>query len=769
MFSSRVALVVAAAGVMFAASAARAAEPREWDDTAVAKAIERGRQWLWSQWNEAEGHWPERYGRRGAYVDGPGGCNYGGVTSLCLYAILAAGESPQDPRVEKTLRWLSKVPMHGVYARGMRANVWGMLGRESKYRKFLIRDVRWLINSMYYRIGKYPDGSYPYLGPKPGTVNANRQDRSNWDNSNSQIAVLGVWAGARNGVEVPLKYWRTVEKHWTKVQKGDGGWDYAKPSRWKIKNPNRGYGAMTAAGLATLFICLDNLHRADFVRCRANTDTVAILKGLKWMERNFSPRGNPGLRSNGVNTYYLYGVERVGLASGYKYFGKKDWYKQGARVLMSLMRNDGSVGGSLVDTSFSLLFLARGRHPVLFNKLRYEGMWNCRPRDLANLTRWISSTFETTVNWQIINLQTDVSEWHDAPILYISGASAPKFTDAQLDKLRTFVHQGGVVLSEAACNSAAFDKAMTSVYARLFPDYELKSLSTDHPLYTLHYKTPRGRRLKAVSNGVRLLAIHSPRELSNAWQLNLYSSAADLFRQAANIYFFVTDKGSLRRRGVSHWPRARSFQPAGTVKLAVVRHRGNWNPEPLALRRFALLMGNRHKVKVELSAPVSLAELNAAEQPVAVMTGTGALTLTPEELAGLKKYLGAGGTLIADAAGGSKAFAEAMERQLANLLPGASYRRIPRDHALYTKAGPAIEKVRYRRALRVAFGASSTPRLRGLFFKDRLAVIFSPEDLTAGLVGYACWGLKGYQPDSAFALMRNAVLYATGKTVTSTR
>ncbi|OPX23651.1 MAG: hypothetical protein B1H04_03500, partial [Planctomycetales bacterium 4484_123] len=142
MFSSRVALVVAAAGVMFAASAARAAEPREWDDTAVAKAIERGRQWLWSQWNEAEGHWPERYGRRGAYVDGPGGCNYGGVTSLCLYAILAAGESPQDPRVEKTLRWLSKVPMHGVYARGMRANVWGMLGRESKYRKFLIRDVR---------------------------------------------------------------------------------------------------------------------------------------------------------------------------------------------------------------------------------------------------------------------------------------------------------------------------------------------------------------------------------------------------------------------------------------------------------------------------------------------------------------------------------------------------------------------------------------------------------------------------------------------------
>ena len=170
--------------------------------------------------------------------------------------------------------------------------------------------------------------------------------------------------------------------------------------------------------------------------------------------------------------------------------------------------------GNPIETAFALLFLARGRHPVLFNKLQYPGGWNPRPRDLANLTRWISTTFESVVTWQIINLTVPVTEWHDAPVLYISGAVAPKFTDDDLAKLREFVHQGGLILSEAACNSLRFNKAMRDVYAKLFPKYELRPLPPEHDVYNVHYKAVRGR-LEALSNGVRLLAIHSPTELSH--------------------------------------------------------------------------------------------------------------------------------------------------------------------------------------------------------------------------------------------------------------
>ncbi|KKL47093.1 hypothetical protein LCGC14_2338990, partial [marine sediment metagenome] len=544
----------------------------------------------------------------------------------------------------------------------------------------------------------------------------------------SQIAVLGVWAGARNRVEVPMGYWRMIERHGTRDQKRDGGWNYAVERRNRLKG--QGYGSMTTAGLATLFICMDNLHGKDFVRCRANTDTAAIIRGMKWMDANFSATSNP--KRAGHYYYYLYGVERVGLASGYKYFGTKDWYKLGAKALIARQSANGSWQGRLLETTFAMLFLTRGQHPVLFNKLQYPGMWNSRPRDLANLTRWISTSFERPVNWQIIHLGVPVAEWHDAPILYISGAAPPKFTDKDLTKLRDFVAQGGVILSEAACNNAPFDKGMRAAYAKIFPRYELKTLPADHPVYTLHYRIGAGRGLQGISNGVRLLAIHSPPEVSLAWQLRKYRSGADVFQLGANIYFFVTDKGILPPRGVSRWPKVNAFTPTETLKVARVKHAGNWDPEPFAWKRFAILMGNRHSVKVEIGPPTELTKLDPTVWPVAAMTGTTSFELTAAERAALSKFLSDGGTLIVDAAGGGERFTDAVEKEFKAALPGARYGMIPADHAMFTKVGPKIAKATYRKALRLAVFDSKKPRLRGFWLKGRLAVIFSPDDLTAG-------------------------------------
>jgi hypothetical protein len=189
---------------------------------------------------------------------------------------------------------------------------------------------------------------------------------------------------------------------------------------------------MTTAGLASMFLCYDNLLYDGFVKCDQGEKVQAVLrflnKGLDWMDKNFGSIAQGG----GQWWYYLlYGVERVGLASGYKYFGKADWYKLGAERLLRSQGADGAWQGGVgpvVDTSYALLFLVRGRHAILFNKLEYDGDWNDRPRDMAKLTQWIGKEFEeTTVNWQIINLKVKPEEWLDAPILYISGSIEPKF------------------------------------------------------------------------------------------------------------------------------------------------------------------------------------------------------------------------------------------------------------------------------------------------------------------------------------------------------
>jgi hypothetical protein len=129
----------------------------------------------------------------------------------------------------------------------------------------------------------------------------------------------------------------------------------------------------------------------------------------------------------------------------------------------------------------------------------------------------------------------------------------------------------------------------------------------------------------------------------------------------------------------------------------------------------------------------------------------------------LAAYMKAGGLLVVDAAGGSEAFASSADKLLGEVLPGAKFEVLPPDHPLYNLPGIKIEKVTFRSAMRRLVADNPKPRLRGLFYHDRLVAVFSREDLTAGLVGYACWGLKGYQPQSSFELMRNAVVYGNNQ------
>ena len=97
-----------------------------------------------------------------------------------------------------------------------------------------------------------------------------------------------------------------------------------------------------------------------------------------------------------------------------------------------------------------------------------------------------------------------------------------------------------------------------------------------------------------------------------------------------------------------------------------------------------------------------------------------------------------------------KAFAP---QRLRSLASSAKVFRLP---------GHPIDKVKYRRRTRVRLGGTSAPALKAILVDGgkRAGVYFSKEDLTAGLVGYSCYTIDGYAPDSAYHIMRNIVLSA---------
>src|SRR5258706_3938072 len=148
---------------------------------------------------------------------------------------------------------------------------------------------------------------------------------------------------------------------------------------------------MTPAGIASLSVTADwNEPSQARIYNGREPFSKSLAAGLKWLEQ-----GDHCLEIAGAKSHYrgydLFSLERVGLASGFKHFGQHDWYRELAADVVRRQWPDGSWGptGSdpqsekdkLVETAYHTLFLGRARHPILSNKLRFDGPGAHHPRD----------------------------------------------------------------------------------------------------------------------------------------------------------------------------------------------------------------------------------------------------------------------------------------------------------------------------------------------------------------------------------------------------
>ena len=444
---------------------------------AVDAAIKKGVDYLYSQ--QKKGNWESSPKREPTSQpnDYRIGGQWGGRTALITYALLAADQSPQDERMVAAVSWLRNAELVGTYAIAMRAQVWNNLPRTPENKLSFERDSKLLLQLC--KTNAAAKGFYTY---------ANSPESSPYyDHSASQYAVLGCWACADNLDTFPPGYWAVVDHAWRADQHDDGTWSYHKEPEEKYPSNLQ----MTCAGLATLYLTDDFLSRGKPAAVVGNPIDPGIDKGMQWATAHLKDSLNTEL---GDPFYALYGVERIGLASGYKYFGTTNWYNMGSDFLLSKQSksNGAFYGGHYVgeiSTAFSLLFLSRGREPITMNKLQYdvkdkEGFWNQRPRDVANLTRYIGKQTERELQWQIVNLKAPVEELHDAPILYIAGNQELAFDEAQKNKLRAFVEQGGLILAQADSGGLKFAKSARNLGSELFGKYEFRPIGQDHPIFT---------------------------------------------------------------------------------------------------------------------------------------------------------------------------------------------------------------------------------------------------------------------------------------------
>lgn len=748
-------------------------------DKNVKQAITKACQYLYSIANE-KGVWDPpvppafirsavrgKAARMKSLVEG----NWGGKTALALNALAAAGQQ-RNPRFKKALKWLMKQDIVGTYALGMRMELIHRLQNSRAYRNVLKKDALLLLRSL--RIRKRIGGGWDYAPPPNGRYGGSTFG----DFSNTNYGVLGLWAAADEGLEIPARVWRILERTYINQQLKDGGWTYRLPH-----NHHGSYGAMTAAGIISLYLVVDHLYagRGPLGSHRRSRAYKSIQRGIDWLAKNFSATENPGAYADLVEfvTYYFYNCERVAAAGGIKYFGKHDWFREMAATLLKAQRPNGAIpcktssgyGGVLVDTSYALLFLAKGSAPVIFNKLQHSGDWDNHLRELAALTDWLARQSERPTNWQVVNLQASAEDLTDSRILYIAGTKPLKFTDQERRKLKRFVQLGGLIVFHPDTASIGFKNSVKKLLAELWPKLELTKVDlSTHPLGKI-YLPIRSRRIRIdqLASPTRVFAFFIHGSPANAWERRLYVTRRDAFALGADLHYFANDRMPMEKMPTKLTRFGEIFTKPSpstnrTITLARIKYGDNphrWDPEPLAFERFARLLAEKNKIKCDIKI-ITPEQLPSSGIKIAHLTGVDDPNFTPKQLDAIRTWLRTGGTLIIDQAGGTaqrgnkSTFDEAIHKIIADwfgedaLVPVLSTAPILKD----------LGKITYRHVLSVQ-RKKMHPKLKQVIYKNRPVIFYSKYDLTCGLLGNPNPLVSGVDPEDAFKLFSHLIISIT--------
>lgn len=231
-----------------------------------------------------------------------------------------------------------------------------------------------------------------------------------FDNSVHQYGLLGLYAAHLCGVEIKPIVWEAAANHLLDCQ-DEGGrrttlelMDYrthtrmqfdpeakitsakllARPNGWSYTDPRHGgveagiWGSMTCAGITGLAICQAALlDYAKLKRRKLQSDANrARNDGFKWLAENLTVRYHPGAltRQRRWLYYYLYGLERAALLSGVALIQDRDWYFEGAMMLVLNQRENGDWAAELSfdelieRNAMAILFLKQSTTPVLTGK-----------------------------------------------------------------------------------------------------------------------------------------------------------------------------------------------------------------------------------------------------------------------------------------------------------------------------------------------------------------------------------------------------------------
>ena len=782
--------VVPVRGPLSPAPQAGAAEPAKAgvSPEKIQRTIEKARDWLLRE-QEANGSWECSMRTEDTRV---------GATALVMLALANAGVDRSHVAMQRGLDWLRRQEPKETYSVSLQTLLLAMVSPDAD-RVILERNVRWL------------EAAQVSQGPATGSWSYGA-NRGTGDNSNAQFALLALHEADRVGVRVRREAWARAQQYWAACANADGSWGYT------IGNA-AGSGSMTCAGIASIWITSEHIGTpdaraaADRVSCCGGGSSPKVLeRGLQWLGRRFSVVENPGTGGQTWLYYYLYGLERVGRFTARRFIGDADWYREGARMFVATQDGltgafrGGRIEDPTVATSFALLFLAKGRRPVLVAKSRHgpDDDWNRHGHDIAHLVEHVESRWRDDhpagLSWHVVDTPSaSLDDLLQAPVLWLSGRDALQLGPDAGPRLRKYIDEGGFVFAEACCpSSGEFDRRLRQLVGEIFPEpeYQLHLLPPEHPAWHAEQIVPPElhRPLLGVDYGCRTCLIYAPPtdlegpeqsmpSLSCLWELGGAASRGlpePVRREVdaalaigTNVIAYATNRELKRKDELFAFDRDAPRQPdaleRGQIAIAKLKHTGMCDAAPAALANILRAAARELGVRVDdTPSQIDPADPALFDHHLVFMHGRQGFSFDGPRRERVRQFLERGGTLLADSVCASPGFTNAFRTEIAAVLPNQKLEEVPADDPIFSAAAYGGYDIRAVTLREPAGGdgpmnvrkRTVPPKLEGVRLGDRWAVIFSPYDLSCALEKQNSLECTGYGRDDAEKIALNVLLYS---------
>ena len=437
------------------------------------------------------------------------------------------------------------------------------------------------------------------------------------------------------------------------------------------------------------------------------------------------------------------------------------------------------------------------RPPVIAVKIKNGTVrdWATDLNDLNNLLVWMRATLGVNFTYDQKRLSQINLEAADVPVLYRTGHYEFEFSPTQRQRLRAYLLRGGMIIFDACCGREAFVKSARHEIHQILPDYPLKPIGVDHPVFNCYYqdtgnvrftpwsrqqnpalRSPGPSRIEGVEVACRMAVVLAPHDLSCGWDLHThqipectYIHSDSALRIGANLLAYATATRDLSTSA----SESKAFVDADPVKTDKFRvgqivHDGDWNPDPVGLRNLLDTVAGTSALKLSFEVePIPVDAKQLSRFPFIYMTGHESFNWNKDQTATMRRYLTNGGFLFVDACCGRQAFDQSFRKAMSRVLsplPGASGKLHPINakHPLLTTFYQ-IDKVAYTQAaqhrnperLRHDIPPLLTTQIGG-----RTAVVYSPFALNVGWRLHPVPYAVGYDAKSALQLGVNTVMHA---------